>query len=325
MSRTLFAIAAAVLLAVAGVWLNNMSVLHGPSPDVTPKVLAHRGVYQTFPTESLDNDTCTATLIAPPQHAFLENTIASMRAAFDSGADIVELDVHLTPDGKFAVFHEWTLECRTDGTGVTEQTPFAKLRTLDIGYGYTADGGKTFPFRGRGKGLMPELTEVLEAFPGRKFLINYKSRRAEEGTALAALLAARGEFRASIFGVYGGSEPTRAAIAAIPGLRGYDRQSLKACIVRYAALGWSGYVPDACRNTIIALPVNIARWMWGWPHRFVSRMQAAGTEVILLGPWSGGASAGIDASEELPLVPERFGGVVWTNHTETMAKAITAR
>src|SRR5215218_5074603 len=117
MSRTVFVVAAAVLFAVAGVWLNNSSVLYGPSPNTKPRVLAHRGVYQTFPTENLDNDTCTATLIAPPSHPFLENTIASMRAAFASGADIVELDVHLTPDGKFAIIHDWTLECRTDGTG----------------------------------------------------------------------------------------------------------------------------------------------------------------------------------------------------------------
>ena len=325
MSRTTFVIAAALLLAAAAVWLNNTSELYAPPPEAKPRVLAHRGVYQTFPTENLDNDTCTATLIAPPDHPFLENTIASMGFAFVGGADIVELDVHLTPDGRFAVFHDWTLECRTDGKGITEQTPFSTLKTLDIGYGYTADGGKTFPFRGRGKGLMPELTEVLEAFPTRKFLINFKSRRSEEGTALAALLAKRGEFRASIYGVYGGSEPTRAAIAAVAGLRGYDKQSLQACIIRYAALGWSGYVPEACRSTIIALPSNIARWMWGWPHRFVSRMQAAGTDVILLGPWSGGASAGIDAMDQLPLVPERFGGVVWTNHTERMARSITAR
>ena len=325
MSRKAFVVGVVVAIAAAGVWLNNSSVLHGPPPNAKPRVLAHRGVHQTFPTQNLDNDTCTATLIAPPIHPFLENTIASMRAAFEGGADIVELDVHLTPDGKFAVLHDWTLECRTDGKGVTEQTPFSTLKTLDIGFGYTADGGKTFPFRGRGKGQMPELTEVFEAFPGRKFLINYKSRRAEEGTALAALLAARGEFRAQVYGVYGGSEPTRTAIAAIPGLRGYDKQSLQACIIRYATLGWSGYVPEACRHTIIALPSNIARWMWGWPHRFVSRMRAADTDVILLGPWSGGASAGIDAVKQLPLVPERFGGVVWTNHTETMAKAITAR
>ena len=96
MPRTVLVIAAALLVAAAGVWLNNTSVLHRPSPGVSPKVLAHRGVYQTFPTESLDNDSCTATLIAPPTHPFLENTIASMRAAFASGADIVELRLRRT-------------------------------------------------------------------------------------------------------------------------------------------------------------------------------------------------------------------------------------
>jgi glycerophosphoryl diester phosphodiesterase len=39
------------------------------------------------------------------------------------------------------------------------------LKKLDIGYGYTADGGKTYPFRGKAIGLMPTLTEVLQAFP----------------------------------------------------------------------------------------------------------------------------------------------------------------
>lgn len=320
MSKRVLLATVAVLLAASAVWFNNSSWFHGPSPDATTRVLAHRGVHQTFPSESLDNDSCTATLIAPPRHSFLENTIDSMRAALASGADVVELDVHLTPDGKFAVFHDWTLDCRTEGSGVTEET-----RTLDIGHGYTADGGRTFPFRGRAKGLMPELTEVLETFPEGRFLINYKSRRAEEGIALGAIVAARPEFRDRIFGVYGGAEPTRAAVAAIAGLRGYDKVSLRACIVRYAALGWSGYLPSACRNTILALPANIAQWMWGWPHRFTERMHAVGTEVILLGPWSGGASAGIDATAQLALVPERFDGLVWTNRTETMAKAIKAR
>jgi Glycerophosphoryl diester phosphodiesterase family len=216
MSGKFLTVAGVILVVAAGVWLNNTSILHGPQASGKLRVLAHRGVHQTFPTESLDNDSCTATLITPPRHGFLENTIASMRAAFDSGADVVELDVHLTPDGKLAVFHDWTLECRTDGKGVTEQTPFAVLKTLDIGYGYSADGGTSFPFRGRGKGLMPELTEVFDAFADRKFLVDYKSRRAEEGAALAALLAARPEFRDSLFGVYGGTEPTRAAIVEVP-------------------------------------------------------------------------------------------------------------
>ncbi|SCM79097.1 hypothetical protein KL86SPO_20397 [uncultured Sporomusa sp.] len=33
------------------------------------------------------------------EHPYLENTIASMEAAFQAGADIVELDVHITKDG----------------------------------------------------------------------------------------------------------------------------------------------------------------------------------------------------------------------------------
>jgi hypothetical protein len=32
-----------------------------------------------------------------------------------------------------------------------------------------ADGGKTFPFRGKGIGVMPSLDEVLQAFPDRSF------------------------------------------------------------------------------------------------------------------------------------------------------------
>lgn len=313
------------VVVAAALWLNNSSLLHGSSQQAQTRVLAHRGVFQSYPPDDVARDTCTATRIRPPQHDLIENTIASMRAAFEAGAEIVELDIHLTPDGKFAVFHDWTLECRTEASGVTEQTPFAVLKTLDVGHGYTADGGKTFPLRGKGKGLMPELTEVFEAFPTGKFLVNYKSRRLEEGTALAALVRARPEFKARIYGVYGGAEPTRAAVAAIPGLRGFDPQSVKACLLRYEALGWSGYVPDECRNTIIAVPANAAKWLWGWPHKFMARMQAVGTEVILLGPWSGGATAGIDAPSEIDLVPEKFGGLVWTNRTETMATPIRER
>ena len=54
------------------------------------------------------------------------------------------------------------------------------MQSLDIGYGYTHDGGETFPFRGKGVGKMPSLTEVLEKFPNEKFLINIKSNKPSE-------------------------------------------------------------------------------------------------------------------------------------------------
>src|SRR5690606_31133002 len=98
---------------------------------------------------------------------------------------------HPTTDGEFAVFHDWTLDCRTEGTGTTREHPMSYLKTLDIGYGYTPDNGKTYPFRGRGVGQMPTLEEVFRAFPGRQFLINIKSSDVEEADLLHQYLSAR--------------------------------------------------------------------------------------------------------------------------------------
>jgi glycerophosphoryl diester phosphodiesterase len=139
-------------------------------------LLAHRGIAQQFDTTNLANDTCTASRMLAPTHGYLENTVASMRASFEPGADIVEFDVHPTTDGQFALFRDWTLDCRTDGHGVTREHAMPELKKLDVGYGYTADGGKTFPFRGKGIGQMPSLDDVLQTFPDRSFLIkNVKS------------------------------------------------------------------------------------------------------------------------------------------------------
>ncbi len=148
-------------------------------------IMAHRGVYQTFSKENLGPQTCTAERIDKPTHSFLENTVASMAEAFRLGADWVEIDVHATVDGGVVVFHDWELECRTNGQGVTEKQSLAYLQSLDIGYGYTFDNHQTHPFRCRQKekgyrdclrrNRMPSLAEVLTRFSERKFVINLKS------------------------------------------------------------------------------------------------------------------------------------------------------
>ncbi|MGD9477149.1 glycerophosphodiester phosphodiesterase family protein [Shinella sp. G-2] len=307
------------------VWSFNSSLLVS-APEGETRLLAHRGAHQTFGHEGVENDTCTAALIDPPVHGFLENTLAGMEAAFAAGADVVEIDVHLTPDGKFAVFHDWTLDCRTDGTGVTEETDSAALKRLDIGYGYTADGGRTYPFRGKGVGLMPMLDEVFAANPAGRLLINFKSRRAEEGEALAALLKANPAWREKVFGVYGGAEPTQAALAGLAGLRGYTGKSAMGCLLRYLGTGWIGHVPAACRNTLVPVPRNYAFLLWGWPNRFLTRMKAAGSEVILLGPYGGEAgSTGIDTVADVEDLPNPFPGHVWTNRILDIGPAVKAR
>ena len=180
MGRKLKYAAAAIAVAAAALYINNTNLL-AAHRDGKPVLLAHRGMAQRFDARDLKNDTCTAARMLPSAHDYLENTIRSMRAGFDAGADIVEIDVHPTTDGAFAVFHDWTLDCRTDGYGVTREHTMAELKRLDIGYGYTSDGGKSFPFRGKGVGMMPTLDEVLASFPDKRLLVNVKSRGPSEG------------------------------------------------------------------------------------------------------------------------------------------------
>ncbi len=311
-------IAIIFLLLVTFIWANNTSLLVRHGDDAKPRLLSHRGVHQIFAGDTVLNDTCTANPVRSIEHGFIENTIPSMRAAFRAGADVVEIDVHLTPDNVFAVFHDWTVDCRTNGTGQTNKIPFAQLQTLDIAYRYSADG-ETFPLRGSGIGLVPSLTNVLDTFPNRQFLINFKSNRRSEGLALIALLENEG-YQSQIFGVYGGQNPTQVVVDQIDGMRGFDPASIKACLMRYEAMSWTGFVPHACRNQIIAVPINYASVLWGWPLRFQERMAAHNTEVILVGPYTaGGHNTGIDSPDLLNRVPEGFNGYIWTNEIDQIS------
>ncbi len=320
-------IAVTLVLAIVGIIVANGSWRAAPPPDASVQLIAHRGVHQTFDRTNLENDTCTAERVFPPTHEFLENTLPSMEAAFAYGADIVELDVHPTTDGQFAVMHDWTVDCRTDGTGETRSHDMAYLKTLDIGHGYTPDGGATYPFRGKGIGMMPELKEVLEAMPTRRFLVNFKSNEQREGDMLADLVAANPGWRDAVWGAYGGDPPTYRAAERIDGLHVWSRRGLVNCLLQYEGLGWSSYMPEACRGTLIMLPINLAPWVWGWPNLFLQRVRNAGSEVILLGPYEAGdpGTAGIDTLEQLAQVPAEFDGYVWTNRIELIGPALARR
>ena len=312
------------ILAFAALWAVNTPSFANLSRD-RPVLLAHRGLGQPYTREGLGSDTCTASRMLPPEHGWLENTIPSMAAAFRYGAEVVELDIHPTTDGEFAVFHDWTVDCRTDGTGVTREHSLAELRALDAGHGYTADGGRTFPFRGKGVGLIPTLGEVLEAFPARRFLINVKSDDPAEGAALAQFLDALPRARRSQLMAYGGARPIAVLRERLPEVPVMSRPILKSCLLRYAALAWSGQVPAACRGTVVLVPANVAPWLWGWPDRFVARMEAVGSPVFLVNDWSSGFSEGIDTPADLAeKVPPGYSGGIWTDRIDRIGPLFPA-
>jgi glycerophosphoryl diester phosphodiesterase len=311
--------------AVLGViYLLNASWL-ADEPDGHAELLAHRGIHQLYDRKGIDKDTCTAGRMLPSTNPYLENTIASMDASFAAGADILEIDVHPTTDNDFAVFHDWTIDCRTEAKGVTREQSMAYLKSLDVGWGYTSDNGKTYPFRGKGKGMMPSLAEVLNAFPDKRFLINIKSRWKQEADLLLAYLQRHEVDIDRRVMVYGGERPIERWKEIHPSGFAFSKSDMKRCTLAYAAIGWSTIVPDSCKNGVIGVPVGFRNLVWGWPNRFLQRMKAAGTTTIIFGEVENDNGApGITDPADLAAIPNGFGGLIWIDAIETVGPAWTA-
>ncbi|MFX4292087.1 glycerophosphodiester phosphodiesterase [Streptomyces bohaiensis] len=64
-----------------------------------------------------------------------ENTLRSFRRAEKEGVDVVELDIHLSADGRLVVMHDTTVDRTTDGHGRVGDLSLAQLRRLDAGLG----------------------------------------------------------------------------------------------------------------------------------------------------------------------------------------------
>jgi glycerophosphoryl diester phosphodiesterase len=320
MRRALKIVLGLVAFCAVALFVGHTDLLAPPAAG-PPLMVAHRGLGQIYSREGLTATTCTATRLLPIDTPHIENTLPSIRAAFAAGADIVEFDVQPTADGHFVVFHDWTLDCRTNGSGRTRDHTLAALKALDVGYGYTADGGASFPFRGKGEGAMASLDELLAAFPDRRFLINIKSNDAAEGVQLAAALAKLPAQQRALLAIYGGAKPMDAFRGKLPEIRAIATDTVKRCFVQYPLLGWSGYVPRACRDTLVFVPINLAPWFWGFPRRFAARLRAYNSTVVLVGPMTdlSGYAAAIDDRETFARVPKDFDGMIWTNRVDRIA------
>ena len=307
-----------LILLVVFIWVNNTSIFI-KNQDSAPKLLAHRGLAQTFDISKVEWDTNTAEMIYEPEHQYLENTIESMEAAFNYGADLVELDIKLTKDNKLAVFHDYLLEYRTDGKGEVSDYTMAELKKLDIGYGYTADGGKTYPFRGKGVGMMPSLDEVFDAFPDKELLIHVKQDNEEIGKVLYDYLKDMDEDRLSQITIYGDNTPIEYLKKQNENIRAMSKNIMKKALITYELLGWTGYVPSSLKNMYVGLPIKYAKVLWGWPNKFVERMEKSNTKVVIVegdGKWS----EGFDDIDSLEKIPKGFSGYIWTNRIDKISQ-----
>lgn len=321
-TKTILGIVALVLI---GLSLLNASWL-APTPDGAPKLIAHRGVYHLYDKRAASGrDTCTARHIYKPDHYIFENTPASIRRALRDHADMVEVDVSPTRDGKMVLFHDWTVDCRTNGKGQTRDLTLAELKALDIGYGYTADGGKSWPLRGLGIGLMPTVEEGLTASPDKPLLFNFKSNWPGEADQLYAILKASGRDSAKLGDAfYGGDKPVQRMRQLLPKNWSFSlKTEAKQCTKDYVLYGWTGIIPESCHNGTLAIPVNYQWIMWGWPNRLIARMDSVGAKVIVFGPYeSGKSNEGIGTARELGDIPSSFNGYIWVENIEAVGPAL---
>jgi glycerophosphoryl diester phosphodiesterase len=309
---------AAILIALS--LLNASWIAPKPTGNIT--LIAHRGVAQMYDT-SVSGD-CTAKRIYPPEHDVLENTEKSIKLAARLGGDMVAVDIAPTKDGQMVLFRDDALDCRTDGNGAVGSATLAELKTLDIGYGYTADGGRSFPFRGQGVGLMPTAQEALAANPKGAMLFNFKTKNAAEADQLFAIIKASGRDPVALKdGFTGAQAPVDRIRTLIPGIWAFSLDETQACTRAYVLTAWTGILPGSCRGKTIGIPLNYQFVMWGWPNRLIDRMASSGGKVIVFGPYSsGGQNTGLTTAEQLGEIPDSFKGYIWVDAIREVGPAL---
>lgn len=91
-----------------------------------------------------------------------ENTLPAFEAAVRLDADGVEFDVQYSSDGQLVIFHDFSLEKTSNGTGRVSAHTLAELRELDAGLHFGPEFAGT---------RIPTLDEVLDLLKD-KLLVN---------------------------------------------------------------------------------------------------------------------------------------------------------
>ena len=81
---------------------------------------------------------------------FPENTLPSFESAVKKGAHIIETDIHITKDSHIVVWHDDDFKCLNGSDRLVPEYTLEEIMELDAGSIFTLDGGKTFPFKGKG-------------------------------------------------------------------------------------------------------------------------------------------------------------------------------
>ena len=174
-----------------------------------------------------------------------ENTLESIETALSAGADAVEIDVRVTDDGVPILLHDSTLDRTTSARGPIAQRRTTAIAHIDAGAHWSADGGQTFPWRGRGVRLAT-LADVLAAWAVLPLLIDVKDAGAQR--AIARTVHGAGAAGRCVF-----ASEDDAALESFrkpPFLCGASRKDIAIFLARVAA----GRPPRTARHVAMSIP-----------------------------------------------------------------------
>ncbi|KCV67866.1 hypothetical protein H696_05596 [Fonticula alba] len=130
-----------------------------------------------------------------------QNTLQAFQSCVDLGCDCNEMDLRRTKDGVLVVFHDASVDSVTNGKGKVNTYTFAELQKLDAGYRFTRDGGKTYPFRGKGYKI-PSLAQVFSKIKKGYFNMDMKDDDSRVPQELYNLIRSHGVANRSIVGSF---------------------------------------------------------------------------------------------------------------------------
>lgn len=203
------------------------------------------------------------------------NTLLAIAHAVDSGADMLEMDVHASADGVLVLSHDETVDRLTDGTGLIKEKTLAELQALDAAYDWSPlDGGSEFPYRGQGV-QMATLAEVLAAFPGVALNIEIKQEEPPIAQALCRTLEEAGATQRVLVASFrqAALDEFRRVCPQVETSLGADE--VRDFFYRHLALFGHSFSPGG-----VAVQVPIAREGWTLlTTRFVRTAQRRGMDV----------------------------------------------
>jgi glycerophosphoryl diester phosphodiesterase len=170
------------------------------------------------------------------------DTMFAYENAVEIGADVLEMDAHITKDGRIVLMHDEEVDRTTEGTGLIGELTLEELKKLDAAYDWSIDDGATFPFRGQGI-QVPTLDELFEKFPQIRYLIEIKLTENPIDKPLCDLIRAYGMQDKVIIGSFH-DEAMRNFRATCPEVAtSASRTEVRNYVLLGKALVWGFYFP----------------------------------------------------------------------------------